>query len=134
MKPSKMATAKRKKLLADAIILQPKRSRKRSEKWDNNEKNMVEDTDFLKRSVNVAARRYMNIINKHGFSDHSVIKLTSFFFGPETIFDDFRHFEKSCGNIALVDWLILLATLDGKGRKSRVRQTWRMPANLIADI
>ena len=78
MKPSKMATAKRKKLLADAIILQPKRSRKRSEKWDNNEKNMVEDTDFLKRSVNVAARRYMNILNKHGFSDHSVIKLTSF--------------------------------------------------------
>ena len=59
-----MATAKRKKLLAAAIILQPKRSRKRSEKWDNNEKNMVEDTDFLKRSllletINVAARRYI---------------------------------------------------------------------------
>ena len=44
---------------------------------------MVEDMDFLKRSVlletiNVAARRYISIINKHGFSDHSVIKLTSF--------------------------------------------------------
>ena len=71
------------------------RSRKRSEKWDNNEKNMVEDMDILKRSVlletiNVAARRYMSIINKRGFSDHSVIKLTSFFFGPETTFDDFQ--------------------------------------------
>ena len=59
-----MATVKRKKLLAAAIILQLKRSRKRSEKWDNNEKNMIEDTDFLKRSVlletiNVAARRYI---------------------------------------------------------------------------
>ena len=59
-----MATAKREKLLATAIILQPKRSRKRSEKWDNNEKNMVEDMDFLKRSVlletiNVAAGRYI---------------------------------------------------------------------------
>ena len=59
-----MATAKRKKLLAAAIILQPKRSRKRSEKWDNNEKNMFEDMDFLKRSVlpetiNVATRRYI---------------------------------------------------------------------------
>ena len=37
---------------------------KRSEKWDNNEKNMVEDMDFLKRSVlletiNVAAGRYI---------------------------------------------------------------------------
>ena len=78
-----MATAKRKKLLVAAIILLPMRSRKRSEKWDNNEKNMVEDMDFLKRSVlletiNVAARRYMSIINKRGFSDHSVIKLTSF--------------------------------------------------------
>ena len=59
-----MATAKREKLLATAIILQPKRSRKPSEKWDNNEKNMVEDMDFLKRSVlletiNVAAGRYI---------------------------------------------------------------------------
>ena len=59
-----MATAKREKLLATAIILQPKRSRKRSEKWNNNEKNMVEDMDFLKRSVlletiNVAAGRYI---------------------------------------------------------------------------
>ena len=59
-----MATAKREKLLATAIILQPKLSRKRSEKWDNNEKNMVEDMDFLKRSVlletiNVAAGRYI---------------------------------------------------------------------------
>ena len=59
-----MATAKREKLLATAIILQPKRSRKRSEKWDNNEKNMVEDMDFLKRrvlleTINVAARRYI---------------------------------------------------------------------------
>ena len=42
-----MATAKRKKMLAAATILQPKRSRKRSEKWDNNEKNMVEDMDFM---------------------------------------------------------------------------------------
>ena len=59
-----MATAKRKKLLAAVIILQAKRFRKPSEKWDNNEKNMVEDMDFLKRSalletIDVAARRYI---------------------------------------------------------------------------
>ena len=41
-----MATAKRKKLLAAAIILQLKRSRKRSEKVGQ-EKNMVEDMDLL---------------------------------------------------------------------------------------
>ena len=67
-----MATAKRKKLLAAAIILQPKRSRKRSEKRDNNEKNMV--ASFLKRLM-----QPLDVTsNKHGFSDHSVIKLTSF--------------------------------------------------------
>ena len=57
-----MATAKRKKLLLAAIILQLKRSRKRSEKWD--EKNMVEDMDLLKRRIlldttTVVSRRYI---------------------------------------------------------------------------
>ena len=44
-----------------------------------------------------------------------------FLFGSETIFDVLRHFEKSRDNIIKLDWLILLATRSGKGRKSRER-------------
>ena len=44
-----------------------------------------------------------------------------FFFGSKTIFDAFRHFEKSCDNIAQLDWLIFLPTPRGKVRKSRER-------------
>ena len=43
------------------------------------------------------------------------------FFGSETIFDAFRHFEKSCDNIAQLDWLIFLPTPRRKARKSRER-------------
>ena len=69
-----MATAKRKKLLAAAIILQLKRSRKRSEKWDNRKiwsKTWISFLRRLPQSLDVASK-------KHGLSDHSVIKLTSF--------------------------------------------------------
>ena len=85
---------------------------------------MVEDMDFLKRSVlletiNVAARRYISITNKHGFSDQSVIKLTSFS-SVQKQFSMTSAILKSHVVIS-TNWLILLSTLDGKGRKSRER-------------
>ena len=45
-----------------------------------------------------------------------------------------RHFEKSCDKIAQLDWLTLVTIRSDKRKTSRERHTWRMPANLIADI
>ena len=39
----------------------------------------------------------------------------------KTIFDAFRLFEKSCDNIAQLEWLIVRAIRNGKGRKSQER-------------
>ena len=58
-------------------------------------------------------------------------RIDFFFIGSETIFDAFRHFEKSFDKIAQLDRLISLATRCGKGRKSR---DLAMPVYLIADI
>ena len=57
---------------------------------------MVEDVDLVKQlllSLDVTT-------NKNAFSDYSVIKLISFFFSSEIIFDAFSYFEKSCDDIA----------------------------------
>ena len=100
---------------------------------------MVEDMDFLKRSVlletiNVAARRYISIINKHGFSDHSVIKLTSFssvqkqFSMTSAILKS--HVVISTNLIGYFYWQLSMERGENRGNG----QTWRMPANLIADI
>ena len=64
----------------------------------------------------------------------TVDQIYFFFFGLEASFDAFRHYEKSCNNITQLDWSILLATRCGKGKKSGNGQTWRVPANLIANI
>ena len=63
MYPNKTSTAKQKKLLAAAVVLQLQRSRKYSEKWDI-KANIVEGMDLLKRrvlleTITVVARRYI---------------------------------------------------------------------------
>ena len=100
---------------------------------------MVEDMDFLKRSdlletINVAARRYISITNKHGFSDHSVIKLTSFssvqkqFSMTSAILKS--HVVISTNLIGYFYWQLSMERGENRGNG----QTWRMPANLITDI
>ena len=77
---------------------------------------MVEDLDLILETITTVARR---CIKKAWPFGPQCDQIDFFFFGSETIFDAPRNFEKSCDNIAQLDWLILLATRSEKGRKSR---------------
>ena len=96
---------------------------------------MVEDVDSLKRrvfleTITVATGQYI----KHGFSDHSMIKLISFSSVQKQLSMPSAILKSHCHNTTQLDWLILPATRSRKERKSRERADLANAGNLIADI